>query len=407
MNANFVNIKVDREERPDIDAIYIDAVSAMTGHAGWPMTCVLTPDGAPFFAGTFFPREQFAQLLTAITELWHDPIARQAIDAGQRVLDALARSTRAGTRCRRRASPRHGLDAAAGAAGCDCSTPNAAASAARPSSRRRWCSSSCCAPTSEPASRLLLAMVARTGEAMARGGMYDQLGGGFARYSVDADWVVPHFEKMLYDNALLLRVYLHWWRISGDPLAWRVAARDGRLPAARPAHPRGRIRVGARRRHRRGRRRHLRVDAAAAGRRARSGRRRLRGTAIRGLDAGHIRARRVDPAAVARSRAMRGAGRDSGPAARGARAASATGARRQGRHVLERPRDRRPGRGVGPTARSRATSTPRARRLLCCSTSIWWTGGCGAPRATVSPGQRPPSPTITATWPTGCSSCIR
>jgi uncharacterized protein len=220
MNENFVNVKVDREERPDIDAVYIEAVSAMTGHAGWPMTCILTPDGAPFFAGTFFPREQFGQLLTAIAELWRTE-PDKAVRAGQQVLEALAAPRGSG--------PEGGT---LQATDLDDATMQLAATF---DSERGGFGG---APKFPPAMVLefllrayerteqpvLLAMVARTCESMARGGMYDQLGGGFARYSVDADWVVPHFEKMLYDNALLLRAYLHWWRRSGDPLAWRIAS---------------------------------------------------------------------------------------------------------------------------------------------------------------------------------------
>ena len=114
-----------------------------------------------------------------------------------------------------------------------------------------------------------LQMVDATCEAMARGGMYDQLAGGFARYSVDAAWVVPHFEKMLYDNAQLLRVYVHLWRATGSPLAERVARETADFLLSRPAHPRGRVRLGAGRRHRGRRGPHLRLDPGPAGRGAR------------------------------------------------------------------------------------------------------------------------------------------
>jgi uncharacterized protein YyaL (SSP411 family) len=219
MNANFVNIKVDREERPDIDAVYMDAVTAMTGHGGWPMTCLLTPEGAPFYAGTFFPRDQFSHLLTAITELWRSD-REQVLDAGQQILTALAEMPRlaGGAQPLTTTSLDSAVERLAGSfdtrrggfGGAPKFPPSMVLEFLLRSYER----------TGRP---LALDLVTRTCEAMARGGMYDQLGGGFARYSVDADWVVPHFEKMLYDNALLLRVYLHLWRRTGDPLAERVA----------------------------------------------------------------------------------------------------------------------------------------------------------------------------------------
>ncbi len=216
MNAGFVNVKVDREERPDVDAVYMEATQGMTGAGGWPMTCFLTPDGAPFFCGTYFPRPQFHRLLAAVGEAWRDR-REEVTGAGQRVVEALAR-------------PRGVTPAPLDAAVLD----EAAAALRRDYDEARGGFGG--APKFPPSMVLefLLRRHARTGEgldlvvgtaeAMARGGMYDQLAGGFARYSVDADWVVPHFEKMLYDNALLLRVYLHLWRETGSPLARRVAA---------------------------------------------------------------------------------------------------------------------------------------------------------------------------------------
>ncbi len=144
---------------------------------------------------------------------------------------------------------------------CATRTPRAAGSVARRSSRPRRCWRRCCAPTSAPRSPVPLAAVRRTCEAMARGGIYDQLAGGFARYSVDADWVVPHFEKMLYDNALLLRVYAHWARRTGDPLARRVAAETAAFLIDDLAERRH-VHLVAGRRRRRSRGLHLRVDAA-------------------------------------------------------------------------------------------------------------------------------------------------
>ncbi len=215
MNEHFVNIKVDREERPDVDSVYMDATTALTGHGGWPMTCLLDHDGAPFYAGTYFPKPQFVRLLAAIAQAWRTD--RDEVRAtGQRVVDALARSAgppaaplpaaadldRAVEVLAAQFDPEHGGFGRA---------PKFPPSMVLEFLLRR------------PEDPRAMAMAGPTFEAMARGGMYDQLAGGFARYSVDAAWVVPHFEKMLYDNALLLRAYLHWWRAGGAPLAERVA----------------------------------------------------------------------------------------------------------------------------------------------------------------------------------------
>jgi len=217
----FVCIKVDREERPDLDAVYMNATVAMTGHGGWPMTCFLTPDGRPFFCGTYFPKVQFLALLAAVGETWRD--RREEVEqASDHITGEL----------RRMAAGPHGGGPEIQPALCD----GAVAAVLREEDAVRGGFGG--APKFPPsallealirshertASPAPLSAVRRTCVAMARGGLYDQLGGGFARYSVDADWVVPHFEKMLYDNALLLRVYAHWARRTGDPLARRVAA---------------------------------------------------------------------------------------------------------------------------------------------------------------------------------------
>ncbi|MFL6131072.1 MAG: thioredoxin domain-containing protein [Mycobacteriales bacterium] len=221
MNAGFVCVKVDREERPDVDAVYMEATQGMTGSGGWPMTCFLTPDGEPFFCGTYFPRPQFRRLLAGVGEAWRDR-RDEVTGAGQRIVAALARP--------RGVTPapldEAALDAAAAALRADYDTARGGFGGAPkfPPSMvlefllRRH------ARLGPAGAADGLDMVVGTAEAMARGGMYDQLAGGFARYSVDADWVVPHFEKMLYDNALLLRVYAHLWRETGSPLARRVAA---------------------------------------------------------------------------------------------------------------------------------------------------------------------------------------
>ncbi|NYG05863.1 hypothetical protein BJ986_000350 [Phycicoccus badiiscoriae] len=218
LNAGFVAVKVDREERPDIDAVYMAATTALTGHGGWPMTCLLTPDGDPFFAGTYFPKAQFLQLLAGATDAWTTQRAR-VLDSGAHIASRLRELSDAGGG---QVLDADALDAAVlqlrgqfdhGAAGFG------GAPKFPPSMVLEFLLRHHARTGSEDA----LAMAASTCEVMARGGIYDQLAGGFARYSVDARWVVPHFEKMLYDNAQLLRLYTHLHRTTGDPLARRVA----------------------------------------------------------------------------------------------------------------------------------------------------------------------------------------
>ncbi|MFG2807369.1 thioredoxin domain-containing protein [Streptomyces massasporeus] len=225
MNEHFVNIKVDREERPDVDAVYMEAVQAATGQGGWPMTVFLTPDAEPFYFGTYFPpaprqgMPSFRQVLQGVHQAWDERRDEVAEVAGKIVRDLAGREISYG----------------------DARTPGeeelaqALLGLTREYDPQRGGFGG--APKFPPSMVLefLLRHHARTGaegalqmaqdtcERMARGGMYDQLGGGFARYSVDRDWVVPHFEKMLYDNALLCRVYAHLWRATGSELARRVA----------------------------------------------------------------------------------------------------------------------------------------------------------------------------------------
>ena len=224
LNEHLVAIKVDREERPDVDAVYMTATQAMTGQGGWPMTVFMTPGGEPFYCGTYFPRPQFQRLVLGIARAWHEDRDGVTGQAG-RIAAALAEQ----------AGPFQGGQRAAGlAAICD----QAVLTLARDyDAQRGGFGGAPKFPPSMVCEFLLrqserggaagggraLEMAAGTMSAMARGGMYDQLGGGFARYSVDAGWVVPHFEKMLYDNALLARAYAHWWRRTADPLAGRVA----------------------------------------------------------------------------------------------------------------------------------------------------------------------------------------
>jgi uncharacterized protein len=217
MNEHFVCIKVDREERPDVDAIYMEAVQAMTGRGGWPMTVFLDPDGVPFYGGTYFPPDEgrgmpsFRMVMEAIVDAFEGK--REEI-----------RERAAGTRARL---------GAIGAVEPNRELPDAAAiketiallvaAADRENGGFRG------APKFPPASALELLLcrgetevVEETLDAMLAGGIYDQLGGGFARYSVDAVWLVPHFEKMLYDNALLARAYLHGWQVLGHQRYRRV-----------------------------------------------------------------------------------------------------------------------------------------------------------------------------------------
>jgi uncharacterized protein YyaL (SSP411 family) len=218
MNESYVCIKLDREERPDIDSIYMEACQAMTGHGGWPLNVFLTPEQVPFYAGTYFPPEprhgmpSWRQVLGAVASAWDE--RRDEIRAGG---GRIAERLRGGALLRPSAEPfdearldeavaklREAHDPVHGGFGGP--------------------------PKFPPASALQFLMARGETEVprhtlreMASGGMYDQVGGGFARYSVDERWLVPHFEKMLYDNALLARAYLHGWQVTGEPLFRRVA----------------------------------------------------------------------------------------------------------------------------------------------------------------------------------------
>jgi uncharacterized protein YyaL (SSP411 family) len=211
MNAHFVCVKVDREERPDIDAIYTDACHAMTGRAGWPLNAFLTPAQVPFFAGTYFPREArgglpaWRTVLERVVEAWHS--RRFQIDLGaDRMVERLAGAARLapsseepGPECLARARLRLS----------DLFDPDHGGFGEPPKF-----------PPPSAIEFLLAAgeteMTSCTLRAMAAGGINDQIGGGFCRYAIDSAWMVPHFEKMLYDNALLARAYLHGWLVLGD-----------------------------------------------------------------------------------------------------------------------------------------------------------------------------------------------
>jgi uncharacterized protein YyaL (SSP411 family) len=221
MNERFVCVKVDREERPDVDAVYMSATQAMTGHGGWPMTVFVTAEGVPFLAGTYFPPEprhgmpSFRQVLEHVANLW-DTRRRDLLNQGQRVVQSIEQAVPPASR-----DPLEGgllrhaaiqivqnVDKEHGGFGAAPKFPQA------------------------PVLEFLLRMhrTAGVSEAMqltlrrmALSGMYDQIGGGFARYSVDATWTIPHFEKMLYDNAQLARVYTHAWQLWKQPLDRRIA----------------------------------------------------------------------------------------------------------------------------------------------------------------------------------------
>ncbi|QBJ92083.1 thioredoxin domain-containing protein [Streptomyces seoulensis] len=225
LNENFVSVKVDREERPDVDAVYMEAVQAATGQGGWPMTVFLTPEAEPFYFGTYFPPRpahgmpSFGQVLEGVHQAWEGRRDEVTEVAGKITRDLTQREI---------------VQQAAGTPGEE-ELAQALLGLTREYDPQRGGFGG--APKFPPSMALefLLRHHARTGsegalqmaadtcERMARGGIYDQLGGGFARYSVDRDWVVPHFEKMLYDNALLCRVYAHLWRATGSDLARRVA----------------------------------------------------------------------------------------------------------------------------------------------------------------------------------------
>ncbi len=240
MNEHFVSIKVDREERPDLDSIYMDAVQAMNGHGGWPLTAFLTPDGEPFYAGTYYPPEPrhgmpaFRQVLTGIAEAWRsrrDEVTLQ----GSRIVEHIAR-------------------AASLTATEDPLTPDIAVAATevlRRSFDERWGGFGGAPKFPQPmALEFLLRrslrgtpdaseMVSITLDRMAGGGIYDHLGGGFARYATDAAWLVPHFEKMLYDNAQLLRLYTRAWQTSRTDARSTVAIETADYLLREMQHPDG------------------------------------------------------------------------------------------------------------------------------------------------------------------------
>ena len=222
LNQNFISIKVDREERPDLDRLYMHAVQAMTGSGGWPMSVFITPDGVPFYGGTYFPAQprhglpSFLQLLQSIANAWRKE-RNDLLEGGQQVVEMLEQEYKGGVVAD--SNPldpgviesavkriKSGFDSLNGGWGKAPKFPQPMVLEFLLQTHHA---------TGDPA---VLSMVTQTLVAMAYGGLYDQLGGGFHRYAVDAHWVVPHFEKMLYDNAQLARVYLHAWQVTGNPL---------------------------------------------------------------------------------------------------------------------------------------------------------------------------------------------
>ncbi len=253
LNEHFISIKVDREERPDLDSVYMDAVSALTGSGGWPLSVWLTPEGAPFHGGTYFPDRprfgmpSFRQVLEAISKAWLH--RRQELEASaQRIVQHMRKSDRGeGTHAEGATQSEGGVSPSLFG---DPSGPRLLHERALRTITASfdpidggWGQ----APkfpqpvlidyllvrqALEPDSRLW-AQIEKTLDSMASGGIYDQLGGGFHRYSTDGEWLVPHFEKMLYDNALLARTYLHAWQLSGRE-RYRLGDRgDTGIPSAR------------------------------------------------------------------------------------------------------------------------------------------------------------------------------
>jgi uncharacterized protein YyaL (SSP411 family) len=250
MNERFVNVKVDREERPDVDAVYMDAVQALTGRGGWPMTVFLTPDGRPFYAGTYFPPGDrpgmpgFRRVLDAVHDAWTQ--RRAEVDAqADRLRDAIAEQMRLGADPA--ASDLPDLDAVergalaalgerfdaahGGFGGAPKFPPTAAVDLLLRLAVRR----------AGPERDQALEMATTTLDAMAAGGIHDQIGGGFHRYSVDAFWLIPHFEKMLYDQALLLGTYLRAWLVTGQARYRRVVESTVDYVLADLRHPSGGI----------------------------------------------------------------------------------------------------------------------------------------------------------------------
>jgi uncharacterized protein YyaL (SSP411 family) len=227
MNERFVNIKVDREERPDLDGIYMQAVHAMTGHGGWPMTMFLTPDGVPFFGGTYFPpgdrhgMPSFRRVLTSVSDAWRTKREDVLRSAG-----SVREMYRQQAAVERPEAEGRQLDAAALVAAYEgiaqMREPRFEGLGGAPKFPQAMALDFCLRHWARTGNETALEIAHKTFLAMSRGGIYDQVGGGFSRYSTDVKWLVPHFEKMLYDNALLARLGVHLWQATQDPEVRRV-----------------------------------------------------------------------------------------------------------------------------------------------------------------------------------------
>jgi uncharacterized protein YyaL (SSP411 family) len=227
LNEHFISIKVDREERPDLDRIYMSAVQALTGGGGWPMSVFLTPDGEPFYGGTYFPPTRrygmpaFTDVLLAVADAWQN--RRQELIAGGQQLVATIKQRMAVGEVTQRDDVKHEtLHAAFGGAWRGFDHDHGGWGDA-PKFPQPMTLEFLLRYHHTTGNAEALQMVTQTLTAMARGGLYDQIGGGFHRYSVDHRWLLPHFEKMLYDNALLARVYLHAWQVAGEPFYRTIA----------------------------------------------------------------------------------------------------------------------------------------------------------------------------------------
>lgn len=225
LNEHFVAVLVDREERPDVDAVYYEATQASTGRGGWPMTVFATPDGEPFHCGTYFPREAqpgapaFREVLETVAGNWAGRRVAVETDA-MRLVAELAERSRVATLG---AAPDEALLARVVTILCAHEDVRHGGFGGSPKFPLAGTLMFLLRHHARTGSRSALGLVDRACEAMARGSVYDQLGGGFAQYAVDVGWTVPRFEKMLADNALLVRVYTLWWQVTGSELAHRVA----------------------------------------------------------------------------------------------------------------------------------------------------------------------------------------
>ena len=241
MNRLFVSIKVDREERPDVDQIYMQAVQSMTGRGGWPMTVFLTPDGVPFYGGTYFPpvdrhgMPAFPRLLQSIADAYHGRRG-EVVEAGRQLVESMQQSERL-TRSASLLTREVLVGAYLGLSGEFDERDGGLGQAPKFPQPMTW--DAILRVWKRTGDARALAMLRHTLTRMARGGIYDQLGGGFHRYSVDGQWLVPHFEKMLYDNAQLASLYLHGWLATGEPEYRRVTEETLDYVLREMTHPAG------------------------------------------------------------------------------------------------------------------------------------------------------------------------